>query len=113
MTDDELNKLLADVAGVKVAWVEETANWHAHWQVEHQGELCEEWNPLEDHNQIAQVKAGLREQRLDYDITWDSRAHHCWISAVDDQRGLDYYHATHRDELRAFAEAIAKMKGAE
>lgn len=65
-TDRELERVLAEVAGVEVR--ERDGTWFkrvvfggvSHGGVEHTGEhWMDEWTPLTDHNQMAMVKAGV------------------------------------------------------
>lgn len=118
MTDHDLNKLLAETAGVKV--FETGQNFNCIWNMQpdpDEGEYffaaCETWTPLTDHNQMALVKAGLREQDISHSSTWEDLSYYvvCLDWVVGDESQEVFHKDT--DELRAFAEAVAKMKGSE
>jgi len=70
------------------------------------------WTPLTDHNQMALVKAGLRDQKIEYLSEWDDwdQLHEVRLYRFSKPDDNQVYMAAHPDELRAFALAVAKMK---
>jgi len=127
MTDHELNKLLAEVAGVEVlertivdnqAPLPRTTELGLPTKIawllpeEDQGSTrFREWTPLTDHNQMALVKAGLREQRWGYMVTVIPT--HVTVNLIKDGDSvwsptvIFGMHPT--DECRALADAVAQM----
>ena len=113
-TDHELNKLLADVVGVEV--VEEKLSDGKIWAIYNtEGSIDDVWVPLIDHNQMAQIKACLREKygeilQIDSFVRW-SRLKGCWHYTVTIHIGMGTFNAESlKDELRAFALAVYKME---
>lgn len=109
MTDHELNKLLAEVAGVNVVGM--TSENLPVWACisDQDDKRFNVWTPLHNHHQMALVKAGLREQGFGYHVSyWSSDKTYRVEIFAHPQRFLG---VTHHSELRAFAEAVAQMKG--
>jgi len=126
MTDCELNKVLAEVAGV-VTWEDSAPRFTAV-----PGRLlCQPgvgrhtgiWNPLTDHNQMALVKAGLRKQGWYYSQQYwhNTKFYEAWLSREvrgypmpSNGLGLSSRHfcigQSTVSELRAFAEAVRDIR---
>jgi len=107
MNDHRLNALLAKVAGVELFETAKGCIWNVVPPKDlPPGELFiyEEWTPLTDHNQMALVKAALREQGWGYQIDAGIKGFAVWIINDD-----EYYSGEHKDELAAFGNAVAKM----
>ena len=125
MTDHELNKLLAEVAGVSLYKINHGDPWLVaedavdpitnDWTL---GLVSgKPWTPLTDHNQMALVKAALKEQGYDYgsDYFHKYQDFHGYIykeqgDTFDPPILFIRGHGT--DELRAFAMAVAQMRNA-
>ena len=100
MTDHELNKLLADVAVVKIWECNQKNDWTTGYAI---------WTPLTDHNQMAQVKAALRalpDGPFNHTVHWGGSIYYVTIHQYNSQKTWESFHA---DELRAFAEAVVNM----
>jgi len=106
----EENKLLADVAGVETIrspsgtlMVPSTTGLG----VEINGKYYTPWTPLTDHNQMALVKAALKEKGFSFTIKlWATSGE--YTMELDDNAG-HIYCAGHKDELMAIGLAVAKM----
>ena len=103
MTDPELDKLLADVAGVVLQ------NGYAVGCGDIVFGEFVEWKPMLNHNQMSLVKAGLREQGYGYDETWWMDDKNFYVCIYDGEKGK-HYKGEGADELRAWAMAVAQMK---
>ena len=111
MTDHELNTLLGDVAGVETIrspsgtpMVPSTTGLG----VEINGKYYTPWTPLTDHNQMALVKAALKEQGFSITLKlWAISGE--YTVELDDHAG-HIYCAGHKDELMAIGLAVAKIK---
>ena len=103
-SDHDINKLLADVAGVCIVWSEISNGWYlpSYADIDRP-----EWTPLTNHDQMALVKAGLQ---CNYSISVEKtpgfestkvlifdhpHCHTGWVETFD--------------ELRAMGEAIYNM----
>ena len=110
MTDHDINKLLAEVAGVEVETHKDTGE---SWVVSEEHGFTHIWTPLTDHNQMALVEAGLLKRNIGYNIS---------VVASGKDKGVPWVHVeifdhpiTHHgfndgDKLRAFGEAVVKME---
>ena len=104
MTDHQINKILAAVAGVDV--------WNHHdirTSLDVWTDGYRLWTPLTDHNQMALVKAGLREQNVGHAIV--DRGSGCkgaigqrQDAAIIDSRGIAHVHGLIDAKLRNTAE---------
>lgn len=116
LSDHEINKVLAEVAGVDIDWYEQTGGEWWIVKIRHKGsnELGDRWEPLVNHNQFALVEAALREQGYDYVVDWcgwdgkhEADIHYAAGPVTDCP---PHYIARHKDKLRAMAEAVVQMK---
>lgn len=109
-TSHDLNKCLADVAGVECEEVDSDDCPLSLWVVEYDKlRLKQQWTPTTDHNQMALVKAALREQGYRYEIEWEwGRSHKVTIRDKNEDV-INIYR--NPDELMAFALAVWEMKG--
>ena len=112
MTDHELNTLLGDVADVETIrspsgtpMVPSTTGLG----VEINGKYYTPWTPLTDHNQMALVKAALKEKGFSFTIKlWATSGE--YTVELDDHAG-HIYCAGHKDKLRTIGLAVSQMKG--
>ena len=114
MIDCELNKMLAEVAGV-VTWEDSAPRFTAV-----PGRLlCQPgvgrhtgiWNPLTDHNQMALVKAGLFVSHVNIsEVLINISGLYTCVNIWEKGQGISSWFAKAPDELRAIAIAIAKMR---
>lgn len=110
LSDHDLNKLLAEVAGVEVLDDPPTRLWMANGY----GGCGAPWTPLTDHGYMALVKAGLRKQGYEWLSNWDAdlQTYEGEVNKRDEKGILRTWYQDHKtSELRALAYAIAKMKG--
>ena len=90
-TDHELNKLLADVAGVPIKehWEDgpdgEREGWVYLKQRDARHEIWPWWEPLHDHNQMALVEEGLKKERYRFSVSWDMT---CYMSYLESEEGV-------------------------
>ena len=118
MTDREINKVLAEVTGV-VTWAPMftavPGRLLCQWEDPVVGGHTGIWNPLTDHNQMALVKAGLREKGYVFGSYWWGDEYAAFVGQPSRLHPLEYKwrrEAKNKtQELRAFAEAVAQMKG--
>ena len=108
MTDHDLNKLLAEVAGVDVRW---NNSFHEQRWYEMTNDCIPRctnrvWTPLTDANQMALVKAGLWANGLETQTTSDARGTYVWLI----KNRVQEYFAEDPHELRAFALAVVAMQ---
>lgn len=106
MTDHELDKLLAEVAGVEVS-EETTLNGVTCWAIYNGDELEDVWTPRTDANDMELVKAGLRKKGYGYHVVYDlyRKVHDVKLWLADRQ----WPARNHESELMAFALAIQAM----
>jgi hypothetical protein len=108
MTDHQINKILAAVAGVDV--------WNHHdirTSLDVWTDGYRLWTPLTDHNQMALVKAGLREQNVGHAIVDRGSFYHVTLWRLPSIEGDPLAVETGPDELRAFALAVWDMRQAQ
>jgi hypothetical protein len=106
-TDHDLNKLLADVAGVNVCERRYDDDF-AYWHLTCEGEVGDEWNPLEDANQMMVVK---REMSVEYLISFAKEQYTVFLYHPKTKAFGNSSHPT--EELRAVGLAIWAMERGE
>jgi len=119
MTDHELNKLLADVVGLRWGYCAETNEYGYfiqsgdHISIIQSGDYISNWSPLTDHNQMAVVEAAMQAQGFDYSLALMSGEFSACIWKRHSSGGPtgQTYKGYHSSKLRAFAVAVAAMKG--
>ena len=117
-TDHELNECLAEVAGERIAWVEERNSYSEHWScVEMAGEeeaLTVEWDALTDAKQMQLVKAGLQQQGKRWRVTYDGTGYRAeiWNPSPLMNSSNAWECKDIKDELRALALARWGMRHA-
>lgn len=102
---NHLNKVLADFCGKRVMALSNG------WVLYPPDAVCN-WNPCEDHNQMAEVKAKLREKGYGY-ITIYSQYESSYQAAVENDKGKSFTVECKESELLALALAVEKMKEGE
>ena len=118
MTDHELNILLAEVAKLIPEVVEHPRGGNCTVYVDNVHEEVtakDDWTPLIDHNQMALVRAGLREKGYVFGSYWWGDEYTAFVGQPSRLHPLEYKwrrEAKNKtQELRAFALAVAQMKG--
>ena len=108
MTDHELDKLLADVAGyteengtlfIDGEYIALISREHGHLR----------WTPLTDHNQIYLVETGLSKKGFTIMLKFWAISGEYTVE-LDDHAG-HIYCAGHKDKLRTIGLAVSQMKG--
>lgn len=90
----DLNRVLAEVCGIEI-FKEKSIFNITQWNTRERGI----WTPCTDHNQMALVKAKLREQKVMHNISW-ARGDKMYCAEVG------WEEAKHESELVAFAKAV-------
>ena len=109
-----LNHVLAEVCGLKTKMIFGTLHYVSKtWERDNmKAGRWDIWNPCKNHNQMAEVKAALREQGHKWEIHWSGEAYGVWIGTKTDYMGpVDGALTQHAEsELLAFALAVEKMR---
>jgi len=97
----DLNRVCAEFCGKPIVWNSDGDCWNVGFEP---GGLA--WNPCEDHNQGAEVKAKLREKGVEIVSMTVNLLNH-WIVELITYKGK--YEAKHESELIALALAIEAL----
>lgn len=99
LSDQEINKLLAEFCG-KCPIITPA----------HPEGIIPQWNPLHDHNSMAEVEAKLRELGIDYFVAYspNKMTHTSYVNYDKSDKGADGWQVD-EDKLRAFARAVCEM----
>lgn len=110
MTNHERDQVLADVAGVRLHECKQPGSPPT-WLLVALNEKGNVkgyglWHPRTDANQMSLVKAGLRRENREYEITYfhDRKIHRASVSQPNDPD--NFFWEQHASELEAFAQAV-------